>query len=812
MRVGLAISALAASVAIAILALGGGRSADDRRLGGGPRATNLSAPNASEPNSVKPCVGASRPECAPNGREGVADGSVAGGGADAGTSVALRWVVRAIDEAGGPIESASVVVRPIGIGIVAPEACRCRTGADGRAAISVAWSRGSSVLMHVQVVGDGFVPEASLVAATPVVDPREVTFVLRRGERVRGIVFDKHTGLPIEGVRVTWIVSGGVPVDLEVSDRSGGFSLPGVPSGTSGVVRLDGAGYCAVEQAVRFDDMSPQARLRVDLQRGLVVTGHVVDSSGLPVPGAVVEVEDATNGAAGDGVQDASLDCERIWNMQLRDRYLGERIDTSVRSDALGRFRIDGLSLVAIRVKARSADDRQMGSAPVGDVAGPVEVRLAPCARIRVGVVRSDGGAVGEARVRLSDGLCVLEAGVDAITGVATLDGVVAGSHAVSASSPGCLTSCSVVNARPGEDVRVNVVLELGVAIDGLVVGPDGRGIAGATVDIGLPDGAGDSGDMGLQSSVRTSSDATGRFRVVGLRRREFGIQASAQVGNSTLATARTLRITAPMGGVLVHLGRLGRIRAHLTVPDGTPFVGVAWFDVGRPAEGFSGNPVDDGFVESSPHQDGRYVLRIEADGFAWMDREVVLFNGGDADLGDIRLERGESVSGRVIDVEGRAIVGATVQCLDAPNRTALAGDDGRYRIANVPAGSQDLVAVADGCFPSSIVAESGIRSNIEFRLTRPVRVSGRVVQRDGATSKVLLVQFRPVPTPTNWDRIKGIGLWDALEFQTDADGRFADVPVPPGEVEVFIPRSNGQDAVGRFVAPSGPVEIVVER
>jgi len=118
--------------------------------------------------------------------------------------------------------------------------------------------------------------------------------------------------------------------------------------------------------------------------------------------------------------------------------------------------------------------------------------------------------------------------------------------------------------------------------------------------------------------------------------------------------------------------------------------------------------------VEPGPHR-----LQIRADGFAPSPyREIVVPDGGDADLGAVRLLRGGILVGRVIDFEGRPVAGVRVAVRGEFLFTDT-DENGRFRLECVPVGSHVLVVngLESPTFPAAAV--EGRETKLELEIPR---------------------------------------------------------------------------------------------
>lgn len=110
---------------------------------------------------------------------------------------------------------------------------------------------------------------------------------------VQGTVTDTATGEPIAGVAVSVLDAAGSEVTSSMTDAGGGYLLHDVPA--DGVLLLGGGEYGAAEHSLGQDTV-----LDLALRRQ-IATGRILDDAGNPIPGAIVQSQEATSVTAGDG-------------------------------------------------------------------------------------------------------------------------------------------------------------------------------------------------------------------------------------------------------------------------------------------------------------------------------------------------------------------------------------------------------------------------------------------------------------------------------------------------------------------------------
>ncbi|NNC21506.1 carboxypeptidase regulatory-like domain-containing protein [Corallococcus exiguus] len=103
----------------------------------------------------------------------------------------------------------------------------------------------------------------------------------------------------------------------------------------------------------------------------------------------------------------------------------------------------------------------------------------------------------------------------------------------------------------------------------------------------------------------------------------------------------------------------------------------------------------------------GWYVLQAEAPGFVSVTRTDARVPFGEEVRWDVTLERAAPVAGRVVDLEGRPVVGAEIQLTPSTNEDASlrseSDAEGRFHVDRVPAGTMKLLAEKDGWSPTRL-------------------------------------------------------------------------------------------------------------
>ena len=467
------------------------------------------------------------------------------------------------------------------------------------------------------------------------------------------------------------------------TDALGQARFRGLPEGTT-TVRAGGGDVprTPYEEVAAQPGADPRTHtLRVG--KGLRIEGRVLDAEKRPVAGANVGAHDAQNnwrGGTSTG-PDGSFALRGLpsgtWRVQAWAQGRSSPEPVSVEAGATGVELVlpsaaeagrtllvrvlgpDGLPVPAFQVElstrgSNSSTSGSMGLAALGVAEGDTDI-------IPLGLLRGDL-LLEVYDARGPDGLAL--------------------DYAPAARA---LTSLEVL--------ELEVRLEAGRALVGRVLGPDGRPQRGVLVQAwphrpqGTPPEAGSSDAGGS-----TYSDAEGRFRLVGLTQRAYGLRPYPSRG---LAAPRTPTVASPGGAeVEIRLSASRTVRVLVLDAVGKPLEGAsvqAWAENGEEDEEGDWHEMSTdarGVAELERLDPERaYQLTISAEGdeggFADWVREAWL----PADL-EVRLQPGNVLAGVVKDAQGRPVAHAALSVEWADSRqTARADDEGRFRIERLPAG-----------------------------------------------------------------------------------------------------------------------------
>jgi hypothetical protein len=379
------------------------------------------------------------------------------------------------------------------------------------------------------------------------------------------------------------------------------------------------------------------------------------------------------------------------------------------------------------------------------------------------------------------------------------LRGIRPGRITLTTTARGYLTSQSVIESAANESSHddIRAVLRRGRSIRGRVAWRDGQPVSAASVTIALEP----SGISGQQSEAlgwsweqrEFTAAADGTFEITGLTAGPFTLIAR-NVGEKEDKT----RVSVRQENVIS-----GGDSIELTLDAGAELRGRVVDDMGSAVQKFTvdatpatGDPewqhIDDSIRGEVLGEDGRFVIaglracnwRItaRANG-ASVSREVVVPADGAAF--EILLPRPASISGLVVDPEGRPAVGARVSfglaSANGRQERVLAtskptGIDGSFAIERVFSGPAVLIARHLDWAPSESeridLAPGETRSDVVVGLRASGKVTGEIRRADGQADPMRSLYAH------------GVGGADGVSVsdESDANGLFEFPGLPAGE------------------------------
>ena len=616
-------------------------------------------------------------------------------------------------------------------------------------------------------------------------DTGALLFELPPGTSLEGRVVEAAGGAPVagaladvrgEGELGNVYQSGGLEsYGPTRTDADGRFRTAALPFDRIVTLVVSARGYRRAEVPMRLvRGVDAREPVLVALEPGGAVRGSVSRPDGSPAVGATVY-------AVPEG--DDRMRRHPDWGFS-------DRRPLQAKTDARGEFVLDGLALGASWCATATAD----GFARAEDACGLVPTRAHS---ELVAALRLRAPAAVVLRVRDPEDRPVVVKRVVHIfdagrsesldeTGTVRFEFLDPGSHTVDLTLPGFVSQRVPFDLAEGERLERTVRLARGVAIAGTLLDDQGRPVADADVKAGRK-------GVPRWPIGQASTDAEGRFRIEGLEPGEHSLDA---YGNG-IHVRRVDGIAAPSDGVRLVANRLAKVHARVRVPEGSAPPGVI-SDGYRNEEGVVSGTKSWGdgavtwLVPAGPLQ-----LTIQAEGFAPWERAIDAMPGEETDLGEVVLDVGADVEGRVVDSSGGQVVGAAVSVQDHDHVVARTDAEGRFRLRHV-ARAKVFVEVEAGEFLRRVVAVDASRSvdPLTVVLARGGTVAGTLRDAKGvAISSAYVSVFQPDSEDDDENRYGSV--------QADLTGVYR-VRVLQGRYRVEVEREDAIVVTGEVTVEEG--------
>ncbi len=521
-----------------------------------------------------------------------------------------------------------------------------------------------------------------------------------------------------------------------VTDERGHARLSGIGAGWP-TLHVSAAGYAPGAMMLRTSgDPRRAQRQIVSLERGAPVTGRVVDDKGKPLAGARVV-------AAATSEPFPVLDLTR----------------DGVVSQTDGSWRMEAVAAGSVRFIAFREDFEPGATSPIvldgAHAQSNIEIRVKPGATVSGRVLDEKSRPVASALVTLVGRGSVpwrmwRQAHTDG-DGRFRLRGLPARPVEISASSAEASSELVRLDLTAGGEREISLELSLKGTLDGVVVSPDGRELAEARV-LAQPEWSGALGEREAWDARDISSilaDGGGRFHFAGLPQGRYRVRAvKAAASDDALFGATAIAANSGDRDLRVVVADEGRVRGKVAFKDGaSPEIFSIEIGAVRP-EPFS--TVDGTFDLEA--QGGKQIVVVSGPNFQQtILHDVQIKEDGVTDLGTITVERGRSVSGRVLDADGQPVAAALVA-----GGLLLTGNGSQLNIASEGFHVQETQSDDTGRYllrgfhedPIVVVAErDGVGRSTSIRIPRgsaSVEVD-LVLQKSGSLSGTVTRNGQPM-------------------------------------------------------------------
>ena len=584
---------------------------------------------------------------------------------------------------------------------------------------------------------------------------------------LEGVVTDARTGRPLAAAdvdltQVSADDADGRALGEDSTDETGAFRFDGLPTGTSVRVRASAQGHTDAESTVVAPASGGVVRAELRLAGTGTLRGVVRTRAGAVVRGATVGAVPAV-------------------------RTGGARPRSGMTDDE-GTYTLDEVPLdVELAVTAESPGwAPSLPSAVRLTIAAPdavCDLRLRDTASVVVRV-SGRGGAV-QATVQ-ADGAMVWFAQ----DGVVRCTGLSPGDHVLRIGCYGLAAERRVVALGEGEQSEIDVRLEDGVSISGVVVDAAGAPIAGVWVFAAPADGP-------HEWSAGGATGHDGSFRVDGLSRGSYELYVfgSKLAGRKSRAKAGTRpRAEAPTDGVRLVAASDAQVTFRVLLPPGVerPRDLVVTQILALDADGASALPAPTAKDRVLPLGLERWTregvvtctiaareswLRVCVPGFAPATMPVPTTElGTTIELGDRRMSPGLTLRGRVVDSGGRPLAGAavTVPQGDPTAQPVRTDSDGAFAVAHVGPGSAFVYAESESHFGALYVEDASDAAALNVVARRAGTLRGTVVDESGARvsgAGVTIVHACECATAKGYLSVSGAER--VARTTTDANGAF---------------------------------------
>jgi hypothetical protein len=227
---------------------------------------------------------------------------------------------------------------------------------------------------------------------------------------------------------------------------------------------------------------------------------------------------------------------------------------------------------------------------------------------------------------------------------------------------------------------------------------------------------------------------------------------------------------------------RLASVHGKLVLPDGTPFQGEAGLGTGSLASShFTRQTIDEGAFTLGGFRDGEHLIVISVPGWPTLEAPLTIRDGLSVELGNVQLDEGAALRGRIVDAAGSPVGSASVS---VEGESAASREDGSFEFAHVARGRHGLSATHEAFVETTVVVElTKDAGPVVVRLSRGGVIRG--VLKQGGTEREFRLRFAREGNGDPFDRemvvatprpdaryfvVLPLGRWEALWHTIDDD------------------------------------------
>jgi hypothetical protein len=588
---------------------------------------------------------------------------------------------------------------------------------------------------------------------------------------IEGSVVDADSGVALSGATVRLQLHGAngrpdQPLDETTTDAAGRFRFSAAPAGAEARVTVSASEHArGLVTTVMPTAGGGAAQVGFRLDRTGTLRGIVRDPDGRPSDDAWVHVASKTapNSAGFDAVTDDG----------------GAFV---VREIPVGA----ALAMTAGAPEWADAAPVDVPTLTKGALDATVDIALRRTATLVVRVLDPSGAVVVDAVVSL-DGSRQTNFTANAEQSLVRKN-LTPGDHHLLVRAKGFPDAERDFTAAESERVEIAVQFAAGVSVAGVVVDDAGAPVTGAPVFVVDPSTEASGRVVPVGPSPATT-DADGAFRIDGL-----GVGRHRLAVFSRFRGTTTQQVDAPADGIRIVVPAAANITLHIVLPPGarrpahievSPNIGGGPQGIGVDARGSYGIDMDAWLENSVVRGDvppKATALRIRVEGYAPVVVQMRPEPGKLVDLGEVRLEVGVDVRGRVVDGDGRPVPGASVGCAAG---STTAASDGSFVVPHAAPGRIALHATTDGLCGAAVVDAAADAAPVTIVARRKGVLHGVVVDAAGAPVKgaVVVVQHDLVDATD-----EGVTIYVA----TSSDGTFM-TPVAAGRCRAVLGETSAE-------------------